>query len=117
MTGVQTCALPICCRYELTAADIIRPEDWEQQRDPLYYVTARYIRAIETMVRACPSQYLWMHRRWKSRPRFEREGQPMPPGLQRNLEELPWMDQATMKDLVRGGRIEQPGAECSPVAR
>ena len=85
--------------YELGTADIIRPEDWESQPDPLYYVTARYMKAIESMVRACPAQYLWMHRRWKSRPKFEREGKPFPAGLRRSLEQLPWMNSELMQSL------------------
>ena len=88
--------------WELGVVDLIRPEDWASRRDPLYYITARYMRAIENMVRECPEQYLWMHRRWKSRPRHEREGTPMPARLRRNLEELPWMDQTLMD------RLEQP---------
>jgi len=86
-------------RYELGTTDIIRPEDWQGRRDPLYYVTARYIRAIETTVRKFPEQYLWMHRRWKSRPRHEQLGKPLPSALQRNLEELPWMDSSLMDRL------------------
>jgi KDO2-lipid IV(A) lauroyltransferase len=86
-------------RYELGVADIIYPEDWQGQPDPLYYVTARYCRALETMVRMRPEQYLWMHRRWKSRPRHEREGKPMPSALRRRLEQLPWMDQAQLEQL------------------
>jgi len=79
-------------RFELGVADIIEPGDWADRRDPLYYITARYVRAIETMVRRRPEQYLWLHRRWKSRPRHERLGKPLPAALRRNLEELPWMD-------------------------
>ena len=44
-------------------------------------------------------QYTWMHRRWKSRPRFEQGGKPMPANLQHKLEMLPWMDQATLDRL------------------
>jgi Kdo2-lipid IVA lauroyltransferase/acyltransferase len=88
-------------QYEASITDLIRPQDWAGRRDPLYYVTARYTRAIELMIRACPEQYLWMHRRWKSRPRFEREGKPMPDALRRNLQELPWMDQITMDRLAK----------------
>lgn len=91
--------------YELITQDIIYPEDWANQPDPLYYITARYIRAIEMMIRRDPSQYLWMHRRWKSRPRFEREGKPMPAALQRNLEQLPWMTQEELD------RLKQPYCE------
>lgn len=86
-------------RYEVGTTDIIRPEDWAGQRDPLYYVTARYIRAIEMTVRRFPEQYLWMHRRWKSRPRYERLGQPMPEAFRRRIAELPWVDDALLNQL------------------
>lgn len=92
-------------RYELGVADVIEPASWRGQADPLYYVTARYMRAIEAMVAACPEQYLWMHRRWKSRPRFERLGRPMPAALRRNLESLPWMDTETLARIA-GGRAD-----------
>ncbi len=85
--------------YEIGASDIIEPGDWQNQPDPLYYITARYSRAIEQMIRRQPAQYLWMHRRWKSRPRHERQGKPMPSGLRKNLESLPWMDEAQMQQL------------------
>ena len=86
--------------YHVDVVDIIEPGDWADQPDPLFYITARYARAIETMVRHAPDQYLWMHRRWKSRPRHEREGQPMPAKMRRQLESLPWMDEATMASLA-----------------
>jgi len=78
-------------RYEVRVSDIIRPEEWEAQPDPLFYLTARYARALETMVREEPGQYLWIHRRWKSRPKHEREGKPMPERLRAKLASLPWM--------------------------
>jgi len=89
-------------RFELGCADVIHPEDWADQKDPLYYITARYCRAIETMVTMRPEQYLWMHRRWKSRPRHEKLGKPIPDGLRKQLESLPWMT----GDLMR--RLEVP---------
>jgi Kdo2-lipid IVA lauroyltransferase/acyltransferase len=58
-------------RFEVAAQDIIYPDDWRDQPDPLRYITQRYTRAIEDFVRADPSQYLWVHRRWKSRPKGE----------------------------------------------
>lgn len=87
--------------YEIGTTDIIYPDDWQKQDDPLYYVTARYMRAIEMMVRLAPEQYLWMHRRWKSRPRHERLGKPFPPGLRRSLESLPWMTDALLADAMQ----------------
>ena len=55
-------------RFRLDIADIIWPKDWADQPDPLRYVTQRYTTAIETAVRGEPSQYLWLHRRWKTQP-------------------------------------------------
>jgi len=85
--------------YELGTTDIIYPEDWADQHDPMYYITARYTRAIELMIRKRPEQYWWMHRRWKSRPRHERQGKPLPSGLRRNLEALPWMTDELMASV------------------
>jgi KDO2-lipid IV(A) lauroyltransferase len=58
-------------RFECSSQDIIYPADWKDQADPLRYITQRYTKAIEDFVRADPGQYLWVHRRWKSRPKGE----------------------------------------------
>jgi KDO2-lipid IV(A) lauroyltransferase len=58
-------------KFQMAAQDIIRPEDWKQQPDPMRYITQRYTKAIEDFVRQDPGQYLWVHRRWKSRPKGE----------------------------------------------
>lgn len=57
--------------FQVGAQDIIHPKDWQNQDDPLRYITQRYTNAIEDMVRKDPAQYLWVHRRWKSRPKGE----------------------------------------------
>ena len=85
--------------YDVGTTDIIHPEDWADQPDPWYYITARYTRALEAMVRLRPDQYWWMHRRWKSRPRHERQGKPMPASLTRKLESLPWMTPKLLADV------------------
>jgi len=85
-------------RLRIDAVDTILPEEWEGQPDPLFYVTARYRRAIESMVRRAPEQYLWMHRYWKSRPRHERLGRPFPGALREKMLALPWM---TAEDVER----------------
>jgi len=87
-------------RFELGVVDVIRPDQWADKRNPVYYITARYVRAIETMVRRWPEQYLWMHRRWRRRPAWEIRRKPMPRRLRRDIEELPWVDQTTMEQLV-----------------
>lgn len=58
-------------RFEVGVQDIIHPQDWRDQPDPLLYITQRYTAAIEEAVRHDPGQYLWVHRRWKSRPKGE----------------------------------------------
>ncbi|HEY8749679.1 MAG TPA: hypothetical protein VIM11_16970 [Tepidisphaeraceae bacterium] len=57
--------------FKAGTQDIIYPEDWKSQNDPLRYITQRYTKAIEDIVREDPGQYWWVHRRWKSRPKGE----------------------------------------------
>lgn len=65
--------------FDIGVQDIIWPEDWEKVSaaggDELRYVTERYTKGIEDFVRADPTQYLWIHRRWKTRPKGEPPGQ------------------------------------------
>lgn len=90
-------------RYRIRLTDLIRPEDWAGQPDPVFYITARYRRAIENMVRSAPEQYLWMHRAWKSRPpheRPDREYKGFPEALKRKLEQLPWMTSGELDRII-----------------
>ena len=57
--------------FEVGVQDVIWPDDWKAQDDPLRYITQRYTKGIEDFVRADPGQYLWVHRRWKTRPKGE----------------------------------------------
>ncbi|NOS99812.1 MAG: lysophospholipid acyltransferase family protein [Phycisphaerales bacterium] len=78
----MTCDVPIVVgyarrigdgfHYDLGVERIIQPEEWRGRDDPLTWITQEYTRAIESFVRAAPEQYLWLHRRWKTRPRNER---------------------------------------------
>jgi KDO2-lipid IV(A) lauroyltransferase len=54
---------------------LIRPDQWQNQEDPLRWITQSYTAAIEEIVRDDPEQYLWIHRRWKSKPRTARKKQ------------------------------------------
>ncbi len=58
-------------QFRVGTQDIIWPKDWKDQADPLRYITQRYTTAIETFIRDDPGQYLWVHRRWKTRPKGE----------------------------------------------
>lgn len=93
-------------RYRIEAVDIIRPDDWIDQPDPLFYLAARFRRAMETMIRAAPEQYLWMQKAWRSRPRFERRGEPMPSSLREKLESLPWMTPSSLERILTGAALE-----------
>ena len=87
-------------KYEVTSTDFITPEEWQQHDDPLFYITARYNHAIETMIRNAPEQYLWLHRRWKSRPSYEEKGKPMPKKVISQLESLPWLSDDDLARLI-----------------
>jgi len=58
--------------FELVVQRIIFPDEWADKKDPLLWVTAEYTKAIEEFVREDPTQYWWLHRRWKHRPKEER---------------------------------------------
>jgi Kdo2-lipid IVA lauroyltransferase/acyltransferase len=60
--------------FDIGISDIIHPEDWQNQPNELRYITERYTAAIEKFVREDPTQYLWIHRRWKTRPKEEMAG-------------------------------------------
>ncbi len=58
-------------RFELGIQRIIYPSEWAGQEDPLMWITQAYTSALEQVIRDAPEQYLWVHRRWKHRPKGE----------------------------------------------
>ena len=58
-------------RFRVGVIDVIHPQDWKPQPNPLHYITQRYTSAIEAFIREDPAQYWWTHRRWKTRPKGE----------------------------------------------
>jgi len=61
--------------YEVGVSRIILPSEWQDKPDEVEWITQEYTKAIEQFVRADPTQYLWVHRRWKTRPPEELQGQ------------------------------------------
>lgn len=61
--------------FELAVQSIIMPEQWQDKPDPVKWITAEFTKAIEQFVREDPTQYWWIHRRWKTRPPQERSKQ------------------------------------------
>ena len=68
--------------FEVGVERVIRPDEWKRQDDPLRWITQEYSHAIEASIRRAPEQYLWIHRRWKSRPRHETQ----PPQPKRRID-------------------------------
>ena len=56
--------------FEIEATYIF-PQEWADKDDPLQWITAEYTKEIENFIRKDPTQYWWLHRRWKHRPKNE----------------------------------------------
>lgn len=87
-------------RFRIDVIDLFGPEDYRPMPDPAFYITARYRKAIEDMVKRRPRDYLWMHRSWKSRPPHERHNKPFPEKLRDKLGSLPWLDGPQIEALI-----------------
>jgi KDO2-lipid IV(A) lauroyltransferase len=59
--------------FEIGVNRIIFPEEWADKDDPLEWVTAEYTAAIEQFIRQNPTQYWWLHRRWKHQPKAKKQ--------------------------------------------
>jgi KDO2-lipid IV(A) lauroyltransferase len=57
--------------FEIGVQRVIFPREWADKDDPVLWITQEYTRALEDIVRRAPEQYLWVHRRWKHRPKGE----------------------------------------------
>ena len=69
-----------CCRqrpgeffFEAEVGRIIMPDEWADKDNPLQWVTQEYNSELEKLIRKDPTQYWWVHRRWKTRPKEERQ--------------------------------------------
>jgi KDO2-lipid IV(A) lauroyltransferase len=56
-------------RYEIRCEDIIDPAELAGTADDVRILTQRFTSALERLIRQDPTQYLWLHRRWKHQPR------------------------------------------------
>ena len=60
-------------RYKIVMTDHIKPSEYPKNLDGALAITQRYTTGIEKAVLLAPEQYLWVHRRWKTRPPEERK--------------------------------------------
>lgn len=77
MLAMRTNALivPMCCvweahknRYKVFYGKIIEPVKTGDRHQDIIETTALYTMEIEKFIRAYPDQWLWIHKRWKTRP-------------------------------------------------
>jgi len=59
--------------FEIEIARLIFPEEWKDESDPLRWITQEYTKEFEKSIRKDPTQYWWLHRRWKSQPKQRRQ--------------------------------------------
>jgi KDO2-lipid IV(A) lauroyltransferase len=60
-------------RYKIVHDDIIEPVNSGDRERDIEATTALYVAATERVIRAYPDQWIWIHRRWKTRPPGEEE--------------------------------------------
>jgi KDO2-lipid IV(A) lauroyltransferase len=82
MLAMRTNAMivPMCCvwdeaaqKYRLIHGEIIEPGRTGDRHRDVLETTAAFTLAMEKFVRAYPEQWLWIHKRWKTRPPGEEE--------------------------------------------
>lgn len=58
-----------CLHYRLEVTDIIDPSEYADNPKAVQLITQRFTEAFERLIRLDPTQYLWLHRRWKHQPK------------------------------------------------
>jgi Kdo2-lipid IVA lauroyltransferase/acyltransferase len=51
-------------QFEIVVSGFLGPNDWASADDPVAHITAYYLKALERIILADPSQYLWSYARW-----------------------------------------------------
>lgn len=60
-------------KYFMAHGEIIEPVNSGDRKRDIEETTALFVAATERIVRAYPEQWIWIHRRWKTRPPGEKE--------------------------------------------
>lgn len=55
-------------RYKIVFGSLIEPHDTDDRKQDIFDTTARFTAEIEKIIRQYPDQWMWIHRRWKTRP-------------------------------------------------
>jgi len=59
--------------FEIEVGRVILPEEWKDKDNQLQWVTQEFSTAMEDLIRKDPSQYWWLHRRWKHQPKVQKK--------------------------------------------
>lgn len=73
-------------RHQVSIAKAFFPEDGLKDRE--FEITQQYTHLIEEWIRHYPEQWVWFHRRWKTRPEGEPALYPPKRGLRRAIKRL-----------------------------
>lgn len=60
-------------KYLIVHDEIIEPANTGDRKRDIEETTALFVAATERIIRAYPEQWIWIHRRWKTRPPGEKE--------------------------------------------
>jgi len=60
-------------KYKVIHGDVIEPARTGDRHQDIIQTTAAFTAAMEKLIRAYPEQWLWIHKRWKTRPPGEKE--------------------------------------------
>ncbi|MFM9905725.1 MAG: lysophospholipid acyltransferase family protein [Pyrinomonadaceae bacterium] len=80
MIAIRSNALifPVVCvwekeigRYKLVHGDLLAPANTGNRRRDILETTAAYTAELERIIRQYPGQWMWIHKRWKTRPTGE----------------------------------------------
>ena len=55
-------------KYTIVHGDIIEPQNTADRKADIERITAQCVAATERVIREYPDQWIWIHRRWKTRP-------------------------------------------------
>ncbi len=58
-------------KYKFVHGSLLEPTISGDRKQDIVDTTARYTAEIEKIIRAYPDQWMWIHKRWKTRPRGE----------------------------------------------
>jgi len=65
---IANCLLDERGHYNISFEEISLEYPRGGQESPIHYITQKYTRKFEELIRQHPEQYLWFHRRWKTKP-------------------------------------------------